>query len=409
MTRWKLELPVALALVLMSLILTLSTNRLTAIALRPASDTPVVNDGVWFGAEAVDTVNRLTVPEIEQTQTARYPLSALWLRLPARLLMRAAPALGGSELLGYLTAIAGAIWVGALFLILRTCGHGLADAALVTLMAMASASFVFAFAAPSMLAFAAVTTLPSLTLVSISRTRPPADSHIVIAAAVSAALNPANAGFGVVAALVLRDWRRAVQIVGNAVAIVLVMWSLQHLIFRTSVFPLLLQEQQAQTTDPVTAYRHRRVAIAASTVMHSVVVPGIGVASSKGDRSGPIVALGGVPPGWRGVVTVAGMLVWTALLAIGLWALTRHSADTRLRVFAWSALATHVTLASTIGPEPLIQAVSILPVMVVIAAAGLWWRPRAVRVLSAVMLVLAILINLWALRDAIELASALTS
>ena len=189
-------------------------------------------------------------------------------------------------------------------------------------------------------------------------------------------------GFLAVAAHDGRRWGRALTSLLVALGVMTAVWSLQEWSFRTPFFLGDRLLEYRQHTFPVTLERAAQVA--RGLLCHSVVAPAL-----RNDRP----SFRGVEVASSGPLGAIATLAWVALLLVGSWRTlqsARRGERRQLALTAAGSLALMFAMHLTLGREPFLYALSVLPLLLVLAAgSALPERGRTLVRVTACVLLLA--------------------
>ena len=187
-------------------------------------------------------------------------------------------------------------------------------------------------------------------------------------------------GFLAVVAHDGRRWGRALTSLLVALGVMTAVWSLQEWSFRTPFFLGDRLLEYRQHTFPVTLARATEVA--RGLLCHSVVAPAL-----RNDRP----SFRGVEVASSGPLGAIATLAWAALLLAGSWRTlqsARRGERRELALTAAGSLALMFAMHLTLGRELFLYALSVLPLLLVLAAGSA--RPgrgrTLVRVVACVLL-----------------------
>jgi hypothetical protein len=164
-------------------------------------------------------------------------------------------------------------------------------------------------------------------------------------------------------AVVAHEWRRcgrALTALLVALGVMAAVWSVQEWSFGTPFFLGNRLLEYRQHTFPVSL--ERTIQVAEGLLCHSVVAPAL-----RNDRP----SFRGVPVGSSGPLGAVATLAWAALLLVGSWRTlqaTRRGERRELARTAAGSLALMFAMHLTLGREPFLYALSVLPLLLVLAA-----------------------------------------
>jgi hypothetical protein len=278
------------------------------------------------------------------------------------------------------SALAG-LFAFVLFFLFRRMGLARADAALFAGVSALSSGSLFWFPIPESFGLAGTGVALALLVASLSR---PSIAALAAACVASGACVLTNGVVGFLAVLAhdARRWARALTSLLVALGLMTAVWSIQEWSFRTPFFLGDRLLEYRQHTFPVSLERTAQVA--QGLLCHPVVAPAL-----RNDR-----------PSFRGVVVASSgslgaiaTLAWVALLLVGSWRTLQSARRGERRPLALTAaggLALMFAMHLTLGREMFLYALSVLPLLMVLAAASaLPGRGRTLVRASACVLLLA--------------------
>ncbi len=301
------------------------------------------------------------------------------------LLLAGAQALTGQEdplrAAGLAGSALGGLFAGILFVLFRRMGLARVDATLFAAISALSSASLFWFPVPESFGLAGTGVALALLVAASSQ---PSVAALAVACVASGAsvLTDGVVGLVAVAAHERKRWGRALTSLLVALGVMTAAWSLQEWSFRT---PFFLGEgllEYRQHTFPVTPERAAHVA--RGLLCHSVVAPAL-----RNDRP----SFRGVEVASSGPLGAIATLAWAALLLAGSWRTlqsARRGERRELAITAAGSLVLMFAMHLTLGREMFLYALSVLPLLVVLAAASaLPGRGRTLVRVTACVLLLA--------------------
>jgi len=299
------------------------------------------------------------------------------------LLLAGAKALTGTEnplrAAGLAGSALGGLFAGILFALFRRMGLARADAALFAAIGALSSGSLFWFPVPESFGLAGVGVALALLVAASSRPSVAALAGACVASGASVLTN-GLVGFLAVASHEGRRWGRALTSLLLALGVMSAVWSLQEWSFDTPFFIGDRLLEYRQHTFPVTLERTTQVA--RGLLCHCVVAPAL-----RNDRP----SFRSIEVASSGPLGAIATLAWAALLLVGSWRTlqsARRGERRELAITAAGSLALMFAMHLTLGREMFLYALSVLPLLLVLAAASaLPGRGRAfVRVTACVLL-----------------------
>jgi hypothetical protein len=352
-------------------------------------------DRVWFGAETGDTTRRMIADTVVHNRTLHYPLLATVLRAPGIVLRRAAPAIDGQATVRLTLALAAGAWLAGLFVMCRAIGCRPIDAILLSGIGISSAAAIFWAGVPDVAVIIAVTVYPPIIAAAFAVRREVGAAVWLTTMIASMSLSAGHALTGVIAARHHHSRGATLQIAVNAVAVLIVLCSVQRLVFPSSgrLVDHDLADRPALRATLTTAPLAPVVPFAVMGMVMPVVAAQPELSTQRALWSWNII--GGVA-----VVT------WLLLLLIGV-AGTVPPPAARLRGFFLIALAAQLVLTLLLDGETFRASLSTVPLLIgltALATLGIW--RRTVVVLALLLIVTAGINNAWQLQRDLDLAAA---
>jgi hypothetical protein len=404
-TRRLLSPPWVVSLLLASLLAALSATTYFAagIHLDPRLASPRAAN-VWFDSDLPYRLETMLHPSDGMHHGGAHPLFPT----VARVLMGVAGAFTVGSLeprvqAHLATALAGGVWVAALFLLFRRMGLDALEATVFAALGGVSAGGLFWFSVPETFAVAGLGVTVALIVAAAAR---PSVVALTVACVASASCILTN---GVAGGLAVsshcwgrREWRRALGAFALTLGTMAAVWTAQEWGRGSPFFISHQLLEYRQHTFPVTLERTSRVVPA--LISHSMVAPGLRNDRPKFRR---------MPLGSSGPVGVGATVAWWGLLVLGsagMFRLARRREHLPLLVTTVGSLAFMVAMHLTLGREMFLYAMNVLPPLLVVVALSVRRGKRGrglALALACVLLVLGGINNVMQFRKAAESASDL--
>jgi hypothetical protein len=318
---------------------------------------PDGND-VWFEADLPTVADRVLHRWSDQSRNARHPLFPLMVAAPANVL---APLVGSGTALRLLIATIAAMWVAAIYLLLRAVTPRRLDALIFTSLASFSAAAVFWLPVPETYALGSISVIAALALAAWDPLGRAGAAAYVAAAAFSLAVTTTNWVSGLATLAARRPPRAALQLAANSLTVVIVLWSLQHLLFSSAPF-FIGEGVQTRFILPEGAAGIGQALRA--VLFHSVVMPAILAVPEP--KWGTIMSVQDAAIGSGGAVAPVATALWAVILGLGAWAAATRPSPVRLPLLL--ALAGHLAVYAVYGEETFLYSLHSLPLLVCLAA-----------------------------------------
>lgn len=334
----------------------------------------------WFGADSPRIFENLTDRSSNHYRTSVHPLFSLLVAAPALVLVKVLGISAVKAVLG-LYAVAAALAAGLLYVAVRLFTPVL-DAAIYSMLFLASAAFVFWFGVPESFAWGSVSMLLAI-VVAIGIPYGRGSAAVVMASALSMSMTVTNWMAGLIAAWVSQPWPRAVRLSIYAFALVAVLTPVQDLVFPSAGKFLNLRQERRYVS---AKHAFDATGTAANLLINSMVAP----------RPRQVERKGATPHSQltseNGSLDGAGKLAaaaWMGMLLMGLWALSRESIDRRLRLTIGLTLLGQLGLHLLYGDEPFLYAAHYTPLLILLSALASATPARRFALALAVIVVLA--------------------
>ncbi len=191
---------------------------------------------------------------------------------------------------------------------------------------------------------------------------------------------------GVLTAAARFPWRRALQITANALCVVVVLWSLQRVIFPTAPF-FFGYSNESRFLLPAASGGPGPVARA--LFFHSIVMPHIEVIAEQ--KWGAAMSVQHSAIGSSGPWGVVATGLWLGLLAFAMGGLLPSRENRRFRIVLGATLAGQLLLHMVYGEETFLYAMHVAPLLILataLATTATAWR-RTILLLAVALTVVA--------------------
>jgi hypothetical protein len=350
---------------------------------------------IWFDADLPNKEIFLTVRRAAQSDfTERHPLYWPGSFVAGYLLRHAALGLGlGPGLPRQVRAFTAAMalcWIAAMYTLFRLITRRRLDAILLSLLAMSSAAATFWLVLPEVFGWGSVTIALALCLAALADRRPRTAFWYVVASALTLSMTITNWMVGIFVTFAAMPWRRAAQLTINAFFVVSVLWGVQKLFIPDSEFFLTFPPEDKQfVLNPASGGALR---VSSSFFFHTIVMPEIKLNSTS-------------DPLWYGMTTQSSrpgsgtkwgkvaVILWSLLLAIGVYALATLRQYVILRLALAGSLLSQLALHLLFGTETFLYSVHFVPLLLSIAALGTLTKFRNLTLALIVALIVTCGVN----------------
>jgi hypothetical protein len=364
---------------------------------------------VWFESDPPKIVEILADRAAEQYRSNLHPLFTL-AAYPPVFAMRRVAGLSFEHSVRLFVALVAAAWGALLYLLLRLVLRRPLDAALMALLGLTSASAVCWLPVAERYPLGSVSILAMLVVLALGPDRVARPLWWALASGATLAVTITNWMVGLAALVAVFPLRRAAAIAVGGLVLVVGCWGVERLVFPGSRVPFGHSGYETTFT-----YRPSPLRVAQSVgafAVHTMVLPrAVQVPDPRAfrmpgtDRSPPDpgqLVLQASPPGSGGWRSGIAALAWVGLLVLGVRALWRRGWRDRLSLTLALALAGQLGLHVLYGEEAFLYSMHWLPMLVLVAAAGLEGRARQPGLALATVVLLAG--GSWNVQSFVELA-----
>jgi hypothetical protein len=370
---WTRDAVVALALGLFAAFAAVAIFR----RLDPNVLTAPAGNDVWFEGDLPIVFHNLGNRWGDHSRNANHPLFALASTIPVYALRL----VGLSHLSAvsvFLAAVA-ASWAGLLYATLRVSRLSRLDAAAFTAAGLATSAAAFWLGVPECAGLASVTILVALLAAAYADRRPLPASVEVAVSALTLSVTVTHWLTGLLLTFTRQRPRRALQLSVNALAIVVVLWAVQRAIVPSAEFFIGYADHGKFLLQPESGGPRRALTV---LVAHSAVMPPI--QTRREPKWGDVMTIQHAPTG-SGIAERAATIAWICLLALGAASLRRTPRV--LRLVCLGAIAGQLALHAVYGEESFLYALSIVPMLLVVAASSVRARARPAALVLVVVFI----------------------
>jgi hypothetical protein len=318
----------------------------------------LANMDTWFQADTPRVFQNVTSRWSNHYRTSAHPLFSIIQFMADRVVMRISGA-PQAVAIPWLVAIEAAVWATSLFLLLRTVGLKRLDAAVFTAMASTTAASMFWLPILETHTLASITLIWVLALAARLAKLGARDRELVFANLASMSMTIPHWIAGILVTFAHRHWRRALQLVANALVVAIALWTVQKLMMPSAGFFLGERGDFKYFSAPTPA---RVVQGVANFVSNPIVLPRV---TRDGATSDLTVQHAG--PRSASPLGQVGLVAWLVLLVLAARSV-RH-APLRPR-FTWVLVGTTVSLFALYllyGDEAFLHSLAWLPLLIVFA------------------------------------------
>jgi hypothetical protein len=367
------------------------------LTLDPRFLDPATGNDIWFEGDLGRIADEMTHRWAAHSRATVHPLFAL-LTVPITYAARFAGMSPGGAVAA-VVGLSAAVWAAACYCLMRALALGTIDAVLFVLLSASSAAGQFWLTVPETAALGSASVMAALAVAARFtnparqqvRKWPPAPSgmaaeiRLAAAAAASLAITVTNFMAGIVAAIGALPPRRAVQVLINAFAIVVLLWVVQRIVTPHADFFIGYSNEERYLLRPEAGGPLRAIR---TIVVSGMLMPAL--ATVEKPRRGWILSIQDSGTRTQSVLWMSGTILWLLMLGWGLAALLRNRSKQSacwplLAVVAW-----FLALYAVYGTESFLYALNVVPLLVAVAAAGVTVDSGAWVVRAAVVALLTI-------------------
>jgi len=318
-------------------------------------------DNTWFQADTGRVYSNMVWREANHYRVKVHPLFSLATNLPVNVLKLAG--IRSDISVRIVLAAAAGIVLAGLFLALRLVGSSLPNAAIFTLVAATSSSFVFFCAIPETFLFGSLTVVATTIFCASLRTWRPKDGWFIAIIALSMSMATTNGSTGFFATWLYNRWQKVVRLVLDGLLVVIGLWVVEKFIFPTAVFFLGDREETGYISMKVAGTPLTKMPI---ILLHSMVLPTFANLNAATD-DWPAFSIQHVPFAYSTPLGTIGVLIWASLLLWGLFNLCTRFTDHKFRAYLLLSLGFQIALHNVYGDETFLYSLHWLPLLVLVA------------------------------------------
>jgi hypothetical protein len=347
---------------------------------------------VWFEDDSPRVFDNMVVGRTGgHYRTDVHPLFSLAAYAPTYVLRKVA---GMDNIHAVRIVFAGiaAAWLGVLFILLRLIGCHRFDATLFSVLGATSAVAVFWFTVPETYSFGSLSILLGLSVIALAEYRNLSSGWFLVCNALTLSMTKTNWMVGLFGTFAHYSWKRAFRIAVSALCLVVVLWGVERLLFPTANFFIGGEEKEA------TKYVFLRTSggplkVFSSFIFHSMIMPAIRVVVKPEKQPWPTMSTQMSLPGSGSLWGAAGVVIWAALLAFGIWALFGMKRHSRFGIVLGLTILGQLGLHLLYGDETFLYGLHFGPLLVVLAALTTLTRARYLALVLAGALTLVAGVN----------------
>lgn len=345
--------------------------------------------GVWFESDTSRVFANMTDPRSDHMRDKVHPLFSP-IAYP---LVQGIHLLTGTETITAMQlagAVIASVWLGAFSLLLRLVGCRRPDTLVFSVLAAVSAAALFWFTVPETYPLGSLTIVLALGIVAVAEYQTLSRQWYIFVSAATLSITITNWMAGILATWVNHSRQRSLVITGSALFLVIVLWFGKQLVFDGSTVPFISRDEVNYLFMPEAGGPLR---VLQSLLAHTIVMPAIEVVNRYPLPHWPLLITQNSAPGSANLWGTIAVVLWMALLGLGIWSLFSLRQQLKLRIVLGLTLLGQLALHVAYGAETFLYALHVLPLIVLLAALSTLTRWRWLGLLLAVLVLLSAGVN----------------
>ncbi len=349
---------------------------------------------VWFGSDIPTVFGNITSFNSDFGRNNKHPLFPL-LVFPLVFGIGKLLHLDPLSAVRIVIVFVAVLWICSLFILFRIMGCYRLDATLFSLLGGVSAASVFWLVTPESFPLGSLTIIVGLAFVALTQYRPLTPIWYVAINVLTVSITITNWMVGLFATFVNHRWQKSLQIIVGSLFLATGLWILQRIVFTNSGFPFqpgtFIGEKKFISTPSgsggilavMSAFFYQTMVMPATQFRDFPIRPDW----AKLD----VNILAPTSGSWWGTIAI---ISWTILLGLGLWGFLTIERHHKLRIVLGLTLMTQLAMHSIYGvEETFIYSLHFIPLLLTLAAFGLFSRLRALSLLLATIAIVSAGIN----------------
>jgi hypothetical protein len=359
-----------------------------AQTLSPILFTPDYGD-TWFESDTPRNYDTMIARESPNWRSCVHPLFAL-IAYPLTFVIKKVFALEPAMAVKAVISFVAFLWMTLLFLLLRWIGCLRLDAFLLCILAAVSAASLFFFTIPESYPFGSLTIIMALIVVVWSQSQNLSTFWFLLANTATLSVTTSNWMAGLFATFVNFNLKKAFQIAVNAFALTTVLWSIEKAVFPTSKFFLEVSGEKKFFFD---SDGGTSLNVLASFFYHTLIMPSINIVSkhNRPEWHGMLTQLS--MPGSAGIYGFLAVILWTIILACGIWALFNHKEHLKLRIVLGLTLTSQLLFHTVYGSETFLYSLHFIVLLVPMVALSFLTKLRKLVFIMTCLLLPCVAVN----------------
>lgn len=344
---------------------------------------------VWFDADVPRVFANMTDWSSDHERTKVHPLFSI-IALPSVSIVKTVLNVDPLTAVRLVIAAVAALWLGALLIVLRLMGCRRLDATIFSIVGATSAAAMFWFVVPETYPFGSLSILVALCLVALSQYRKLSALWYTLVSALTLSFTTTNWMVGILATMTNYRWKRALQITVNAFCLVVVLWGVQKFIIPSADFFIGDREEKKFIFLQLSS---RPLHVLKSFVSHTMIMPAIELVTNRKNPDWPMMLTQRSLPGSASLWGTIAVVLWTALLGLGIWGFFSAKQHRKLRWVLGLTILGQLALHAIYGKETFLYALHFAPLLVILAAFSTLTPARPIALVLAGMLILTAGVN----------------
>lgn len=345
---------------------------------------------VWFEADIPRTFQNMIDRHSDHYRAKVHPLFSISTFVPVSLLMNLFH-LQPLIAVRVMTSLVAALWLAAIYALLRLISCRRVDAIIFSGLAATSAAALFWFAVPETYSFGSLTIALALCFVALTQRRQFSSLWYVLVSTMTLSMTTTNWMVGILATAANHRAKQAFQITLNALSLGVLLWAVQKFAFPTAQFFLGDREER----DYIVPLSFNSLTSAGrSFFAHTMVMPDLIIDAHKYDPPHwPIMVTQPAIPGSGSLWGMVAVVSWMALFGLGVWGFFRDRENRKLRWVLGLTLLGQLVLHLIYGEETFLYALHFVPLLVVLAAFSTFTRVRPIALILAIVVLVTAAMN----------------
>jgi hypothetical protein len=389
MCQYRIDIAIAISL---SIAIAISTYFGT-YAIPDPIFTDFYAQDVWFGSDIPTVFGNITSVNSDFGRNNKHPLFPLLVF----------PLVFAVSKIFYLDPLSAArivaigvamLWVSSLYGLFRLMGCYRLDATLFSLMGAVSAAGIFWLVVPESFSFGSLTIILGLAFVALTQFRPFSPGWYVAVNVLTVSITITNWMVGILATFANHRWRKMLQILAISVLVATGLWILQRIVFTNSGFPFQPGTFIGEKKFISAPGKGGILAVMSAIFYQTLVMPATQFVDFPIRPDWIKLDVNTLAPAsgsWWGAIAV---LSWTVLLGLGTWGFFTTKQQPKLRLVLGLTLIAQIFMHSIYGvEETFLYSLHFIPLLLTLAAFGLFTRLRSICLLLAAISIVSAGIN----------------